>query len=387
VSNREFLERLMRVLKNGDDWSLWLGLGDQAEQLAQLTNDLKLPFSETGEGKHFASGFSYMGLESTLAWAKATSDPFYVVMKNGIETFQRRWAAVRAGLNDSPYHYLSLGPGTGEKDVLVLRDLESAHRARRYLPVDMSHEMLWLAIRQVLLNSPLPRNRITPIRLDFSRQDSVDSLRELLEQVASDEPVLFSLLGNTMANFMQDDQFLNRLLHLLRPQDRLLLEVATTEALNPELAGEAAREYAGTGTVREFVASALLHHTDLRIDMDSVLFYGQVENDRALMVMALYRNDTGRTIKVTLPDRTQIPFQARETIRLYMTRKYLRSRLVEQLATQGVRCLNEHYWGFPSMHASPRFGMDLLLLERRSKTEKVPATTADILWPELKERF
>src|ERR1035441_2610272 len=166
VSDREFLERLMAALEKGEDWSLRLGMGDQTGQLTQLMNDLKLPFSEIGEGKHFASGFSYMGLEPTLAWARASSDPLYMVMKNGIETFQRRWAAVRASLDETSYHYLSLGPGTGEKDVLVLRDLESEHRARRYLPVDMSDEMLWLAIRQVLLNSPLPRNRITPIQLD-----------------------------------------------------------------------------------------------------------------------------------------------------------------------------------------------------------------------------
>ena len=376
----------MAALEKGEDWSLRLGMGDQTGQLTQLMNDLKLPFSEIGEGKHFASGFSYMGLEPTLAWARASSDPLYMVMKNGIETFQRRWAAVRASLDETSYHYLSLGPGTGEKDVLVLRDLESEHRARRYLPVDMSDEMLWLAIRQVLLNSPLPRNRITPIQLDFSRQDSADLLHELLDQVVADEPILFSLLGNTMANFMQDGQMFSGLLHLLRPQDRLLLEVATTESLTPELADEAAREYAGTGTFREFVTSALLHHTDLRIDMDSVLFRGRVENDRALLVKALYRNDTGRTIKVMLPDRTQVPFRARDTIRLLMTRKYLRSRLVAQLETWGARCLNEQYWGFQPSQASPRFGMDLLLLRRQDEVDEPRATSAaDILWPELKE--
>jgi uncharacterized SAM-dependent methyltransferase len=308
-----------------------------------------------------------------------------VVMQNGIETFQRRWSSLRPSLAETRYHYVSLGPGTGEKDVQVLRDLEIDQRARNYLLVDMSDEMLWLAIRQVLLNSPLRRNRIFPIQLDFSSEDNVDRLCELLAYIVEDEPILFSLLGNTMANFDHDGDLFRGLLRLLRPQDFLLLEVATTEALTRELAEDAAREYAGTGTFREYITSALMHHTDLRIDMDSVRFRSQLENDRSLSVMALYRNDTGRTIKVTLPDRTKVPFRSRDTIRLAMTRKYLRSRLISQLETWGAQCVDEHYWGFPAGQAGPNFGMNLLLLRRPNGAGQLPHTSANVLWPELGE--
>jgi hypothetical protein len=36
---------------------------DQSRKLADLTNDLKRPYSTTGEGKQIQSGYSYWGIE------------------------------------------------------------------------------------------------------------------------------------------------------------------------------------------------------------------------------------------------------------------------------------------------------------------------------------
>src|SRR5262245_32119067 len=122
-------------------WTLCFIGEDQSDKLAVLTQDLRRPFSDTGDGKQVASGFSYWGLGPTLAWARACSDPLYLVMKKSIESFHERWANLLSSFS-VPYHYVSLGIGTGAKDRRILRDLSRLNGELYYFPVDMSPEML-----------------------------------------------------------------------------------------------------------------------------------------------------------------------------------------------------------------------------------------------------
>lgn len=97
--------------------------------------------------------------------------------------------------------------------------------------------MLRLGVHTLTRQLKLSRSRILPVQLDFSSQDNVVELRRLLQGLFGEEAVLFSLLGNTMANF-EDDTGLLRMLteQLLRPQDRFVLETATTRQLDDTLA-------------------------------------------------------------------------------------------------------------------------------------------------------
>lgn len=137
--------------------------------------------------------------------------------------------------------------------------------------------MLRLAVRGPIRQAGLPSGRILPAQLDFSSPTNLKVLGAVLRTLVGDEPILFSLLGNTLAIFDDDEELLTTLTALLRPQDRLVLEAATADRLDEELARDAAKEYRQSRSFCEFATAAVLRHTDLRIeDMDTVVFKGSV---------------------------------------------------------------------------------------------------------------
>ena len=90
------LERVMEETEFG--WSLLMVGEDQSRKLADLTNDLKRPYSTSGDEKQIVSGYSYWGIEPAIAWQHATRDPYYPVMKDGIESFTQRWNDLHSAL-------------------------------------------------------------------------------------------------------------------------------------------------------------------------------------------------------------------------------------------------------------------------------------------------
>lgn len=363
-------------------WSLNLIGEDQAAKLATLIGDLRRDFSRTGAGKRITSGFLYLGTEPALAWANACRDHQYPFMKKSIESFDARWCHIfQAGLGGESYHYVSLGPGDGQKDAVILRDLRRDNPRLSYIPVDMSMEMLRLGVHALTHQLKLSRSRILSVQLDFSSLDNVAELRCLLDGLFGKQPILFSLLGNTMTNFEDDTELLGMLAEqLLRPQDKFLLEVATTRQLNNALAHEAVKEYENSRTFREFATSALMHSTDLQIDMDSILFEGQVENDRALLMNITYPNKTGRDIRMTLPDRTNVLFPHEDTIHLCISRKYAEQYIDSMLAESGVQKVAGSPLCFGGAHHGNQFGMDLFLLAAGSKTVQSGRSIAENIW-------
>ncbi|MET8680235.1 L-histidine N(alpha)-methyltransferase [Streptomyces sp. NPDC004647] len=359
------VQRLEGALADpGFSWTLCMVGEDQSQKFSQLTGELRAPFSRTGDGKRISSGFSYWGVESTVAWVHACSDLFYPVMRESIESFTRRWQQIGSGLEGQRYHYVSLGTGTGHKDHTVLERLRRNHPDLCYIPVDVSPEMLRLGQREALRNLGVPAGSVVPVQLDFSAGQNVMGLRRLVERLVGDEPVVYSLLGNTLANF-EDDTALLALLtgQLLRPQDRFMLEVASTDRLDEDSASAAAREYRASPRFGEFVTSAVMQYTDLQIDMESVSFDAAVEDDRALLVKVVYRNRTGGQLRLTLPDRSSVEFPDEDTIRLLTTRKYSRAGVDKMLADAEAVEVGRTGSGFNAAFGEPQFGMDLVLLQ------------------------
>lgn len=363
----QLLRRLEAVIRGTDfAWSLCLVGEDQSKKLASLTNDLKRPPSATGDGKQVLSGYSYWGIEPTIAWQHACNDPFYPVGRDGIRLFARRWRSLLPTLGDQRFHYVSLGPGTGEKDSTVLLALHPRNPDMFHVPVDMSAEMLRICVQPM---SVLPfidrfRRQVLPVQLDFSDEDNLEELAKLRDRLVGDEPVLFSLLGNTVANFQDDVELVAEISRqLVRPQDRLLLEVATTSAVAEDTAALAAAEYERSRTFREFVTSSLHQHTDLPIDRESVAFEGSVEGDRSILVKMIYRNRSGQEHRITLPDRDVVTFPPGDTIRLYLSRKYARPALDAALAEAGLTVVGSSGTSVAAAPGSPhRFGISLVLL-------------------------
>lgn len=377
MDDMQLLRRLEAVIRETDfAWSLCLVGEDQSKKLASLTNDLKRPPSATGDGKEVVSGYSYWGIEPTIAWQHACSDPYYPVARDGIRLFARRWRTLQPTLGDQGFHYVSLGPGTGEKDSTVLQTLHRRNADMFYVPVDMSAEMLRICVQPM---SELPfidrfRRQVLPVQLDFSDEDNLEELAKLRNRLVGDEPVLFSLLGNTVANFQDDVELIAEISrHLVRPQDRLLLEVATTSAVDADTAALAAAEYERSRTFREFVTSSLHQHTDLPIDRESVAFEGSVQGDRAVLVKVIYRNRSDQEHHVTLPDRDVVAFPPGDTIRLYLSRKYARPALDAALAEAGLTVVGSSGTSVAAAPGSPyRFGLNLVLLAYGGRKPTTP---------------
>ena len=155
-------------------------------------------------------------------------------MNQSIRNFSSLWDQARASLDPQNYHYVSLGVGSGEKDGLILRDLHPMNAGLYYFPVDMSPEMLRMGGREAMKNTQVERSKLLPVQIDFSLDENAAELRDLLDRILGDAPILFSLLGNTLSNFEYDVSLLSTISLLIKPKDRLLLEVAFTDSLSDE---------------------------------------------------------------------------------------------------------------------------------------------------------
>jgi len=373
------IRKLEHALADDDfAWSLVLTGEDQTDKLATLTGDLRGPFSTTGDGKQITSGFSYWGIGPTIAWANATNDPFYLVMKAGAESFQRHWRKVRPHVENGGFHVVSLGVGTGVKDRTIVSDLRRQNRNMYYIPVDMSSEMLRMGTQPVR-DARFPVAQLLPVQLDFSIADNMEELAEMLARLVGDEPILFTLTGNTLANFDSDEELLGTLTQGLRAQDRLLLEVASTTRLDQETADAAADEYHQTRAFAEFVTSALRYNTDLKINNELVKFVGEVEDDDALLVKILWQNDTGDEVRMELPDHTEVVLPIGDTIRLYTTRKYSTTRLKRLTEACKLTPVEAIQSQFRYTRRPNPFGLELLLLAPEAAGEGA-RSLADDIW-------
>jgi L-histidine Nalpha-methyltransferase len=358
-------------------WSLCFTGEDESTKLGELTANLRNKFSGTGNGKQIPSGFSYWGIIPTIAWETACRDRLYQVMRNSIQTFKGRWKKIPdEHIIDEKYNYVSLGVGTGEKDQEILARLYANNHTMRYFPVDMSSAMLRSGSQVATEGIELKGSNVLPIQIDFSIKSNISELRNLLDQTDADEPILFSLLGNTLANFEDDRKLLADLSDLMKEGDKLLLEVATTECLNKDAAEAAQREYSDASSLNKFVTSALFQYTNLNVERSgSVEYEGSIEEDKALLVKILYRNTTGETVQIMLPDREYVEFEPEDTIRLLTTRKYTLDGIEKVIASVNAMSsesnsrlelayeLNSPSQGLGSDYG---FGIALLLLHKRS---------------------
>lgn len=373
----DFLNHLLEDYFNKSSlkWSLCFTGEDESSKLGELIGELKNSFSATGNGKQVPSGFSYWGIVSTLAWKSTCSDPLYPVMSDGISSFNIGWKKIYdKEFTKQKYHYVSLGVGTGDKDNEILKRLYGSNNSIRYFPVDMSSTMLRLGVQNATKNIPLKGSHVLPIQIDFSIESNVIELRKLLNRIDNDDSILFSLLGNTLANFPDDIELLQSISKLMRTGDKLLLEVATTKELNEEAAAAAAREYANASSFKRFVTSTLVQYTNIKVDFVNVCFEGSIEPcnfedsiepcNKALFIKVLYRNLSQETISIMLPDWETVEFKHGDTIRLLTTRKYSAKGLDKIISESKLKKINNSRLLLGGRNNRYGFGIDLILLSK-----------------------
>jgi L-histidine N-alpha-methyltransferase len=336
----------------------WLELAesDRTARFIGLISDLSRSFDASGDGKRITSAHAYAGMGAALAWAAVCRDPLGVP-RTSVETFPARWRELRGSAPAEPCHYVSLGPGDGRKDEVLLEDLSSANRDLCYLPVDAGEELLHLAVRSVIRRLGLPTDRVMSLPWDFSLRENAAALRRLLDELFGSTPVLFSLLGNTIAGFDADASVLGLVASLLRPDDRLLLEVEVTGELTDRLAALAADEQAQSPAFGEYATAAVREHTDLDVKWDDAEVLGVVESDRALLVKTVCRADDD--LRLTLPNRAKVPFRFDDTVRVALSRKYSPAGLAALVEDAGLTITGDVCVG-----TGGPFGLALLMLAR-----------------------
>ncbi len=205
------------------------------------------------------------------------------------------------------------------------------------------------------------RRMLDDLAFAFAEREYVGELRQMVEQFVNSDPVLFGLLGNTLANFENDTQLLKTIPSLLRPQDRLLLGVSFTSELSGELAARAAVEYQHSKRFARFLTSAVLQNIDLSLDQGSLHFEGTVEPEKALFVKMFFRNKSGKNLRFRLPEGEPVQFPKDDTIRLYVSRKYLRQGLSTMLKEADLEVAWGDYYAYDT---DSGFGSAIMLVKK-----------------------
>lgn len=300
------------------DSPLALGLWERgtAVRIGRVTQAIK---GVSTPIRRIEDGYQYVGGLPAHMWRAATADTSYKTLYYGIQTFWKRWGHIVETVTP-PTNYVSLGPGTGEKDGTILRHLQTLTPGQLvYIPVDISADLLRMSLDLSLQDVDEGRVDVLPVELDITSDHGLSALRQVIEIVA-DGPVLLSLLGNTVANFREDRQMLDRLSTLLAsPDDMLLLEVATTEAATDELAQVAGTEYAGSVSFRNFVMAALSLYTNLTAESGEVRHQGRVIGELLEIATVFTANEP---LDIYVNDNDHFTLPRDQAIELYRSRKY-----------------------------------------------------------------
>jgi L-histidine N-alpha-methyltransferase len=223
---------------------------------------------------------------------------------------------------------VELGSGTAAKTRLLLRAMAAVGTLRRYVPVDVTEEMV--RATAAALVDELPGLQVHGIVGDFERH--------LGHVPAPDaEPRIVAFLGGTIGNFPPGSRrrFLRRLARLLRPgRDRLLLG---TDLVKDPAVLEAAYDDSA-GVTAEFNRNVLhVVNRELGGDFDvaafeHVAFYDREREWIEMRLRAQRRMD----VHIGALD-LEIAFAAREEMRTEISAKFTRERLRGDLAAAGLR--------------------------------------------------
>ena len=315
VSFPDRLSELTRRLAARDS-PLALGLWERGAtvRIGKVASALK------GVSRRIEDGYQYVGGFPAHMWRQAASDSTYKTLHYGIVTFPQRWNLLRQKI-DSRIHYVSIGPGTGEKDAAILAHLESlTTEPIVYIPVDISADLLRMSLEVSVQQIDDDKIDVLPVELDITSNQGLDGLREVIDRMTDGGPVLISLLGNTLANFRDDKKQLLRISTLLSsPDDMLLLELATTREASEDCALAAGEEYDGSVSFSNFVMAALTQYTNCTPGSGDVVHQGRAVGD-VIEVGTLFTAKEPLTVYVS--DTDQFVLQKDESIELYRSRKY-----------------------------------------------------------------
>lgn len=383
---------IIKCLKIRDEWQALDGLESLIQNLSRLEISKNWLLTYIGENqlhklsdlvcdlrnlnkRKIQSGYSYWGVGPTRMWERACSDPAYHMREN-LQQFPRYARQFAQYVNKEHYNFVSLGVGEGSKDSNIIADFFNKDDDLRprddflYLPVDMSLDMLRIAISRIQ-GLPLPR-RIA-IQRDIETKDGMAEIAQIAQVVGQQKPILYGFIGNTIANVEEPEQVLSNIVRVMRDEDLLLFEAQIVDASYLEenwlqtTMRSVREEYEGV-SFRQFALSALLQNSDLSvepIERDSCYLvnvylqpwkYGQV-----LQIDCLFENNTDRQLYLTFANEDTTTLNLKEKIRLYRSRKFTQSTLKNL-----VRAMNLSILGTNTYLSDKGTGFMVMMLKRQN---------------------
>jgi uncharacterized SAM-dependent methyltransferase len=331
------------------------------DRIGEVMNAIK---GIEGESKYIKDGYQYVGDGPAHLWKLATADDQYKTMNYGITSFHEEWGDIQKELT-SPYHYVSVGPGTGEKDQEILRHLCGLlgdEETIAYVPVDISPQLLRIGVSAGMRGISRDQVEVLPMELDITSERGLATLKVIVEELGRTAGVLISLLGNTLSNFRDPATILANIGSLLSSEnDRLFLELATTHRADETQVRRAAAEYQGSDLFLEFAMATLCDYTDLPRETDPVKTTGELEGD-IIKVTTSYQLDKTRRVRIGNSSST-FTLSKGEPIELIVCRKY----------TDGALVLMLEHFGHVAVHSaesSRGFGSSMYLLSRPKGTRE-----------------
>jgi hypothetical protein len=169
----------------------------------------------------------YLTEDGQDTYLRLCDDPQYLYYRETVQWIGDNAASLvdrmLAHCGSTEVDFISLGPGNGRKDAVILSEL--VHRAgplkyTYYYPYDVSGGLLLDAMRNILARDlPLEKLRVKAIEADVQ---VLPEFKRVFDYRT--EPNIYSLLGG-LANITSEVDLLTLLRRLMNPEDCLLLEV------------------------------------------------------------------------------------------------------------------------------------------------------------------
>lgn len=219
--------------------------------------------------------YSYYTDVGTDSWLDLCQDPLYKIFGNSLETLasnaERILSVMDKAFIDSSPDFVSLGPGNGQKDRILLRCLVERLVAAGlapdlyYYPIDISPRMLSTAVKAVSGDQVLADQ--LKIKVAEGEFENLSAFKPIFDFRAA--PNLFVFLGNTLGNVANEIELLLRIKNAMQPGDVLIIEVRLKSS-SIELGGDEEHQF--------MLSFAPLKRLGVSFDRENL----QVRNNRSL---------------------------------------------------------------------------------------------------------
>lgn len=364
-----FSENLSK-LNDSRNWVLTYVGENQLKKLGDLVDDLTDP-----RERRIQSGYSYWGVGPVQMWNQACNDHTYH-MRDNLLRFPEIAKKLAHLVDKERYNFVSLGVGDGSKDRSIISNFFNRNGSSQtredfvYIPVDISLDMLRVAIENIQSTNQLPLHRRIAIQRDIETRDGMVEIACIAKKLGAQQPILYGFIGNTIANFENPEHVLNNIVEVMETDDLLLFEAQIVDetALSAELLEKTTervrREYL-SDSFRRFAESALRQNTDLTIDpTENNCYVVHVSKQDwvhgpVLQIDCFFENNTEKLVYMTLVNGQSVRLDLKERIRLYRSRKFPQRTLQNFIKSSRLGILEQNEY-----LSDKRTGFTVMMLKR-----------------------